>query len=199
MKIANTQEIENAQKILAELETAFYDIPFENSDFQNKAFVLAGQYTPARAYRALGLKLSTKLRAINELKFSRQREEVDLAEKRAIINSFWKTKYDKRRAQIDIDQTLSNVNYTNKLLNDAIHELNVLYAEFKKFPRYTREQFEAEEHKHFETRLNTQIEASIKYGGAAGSVESLHHMGLSNTFDNILETVKHELSITHTK
>ncbi len=65
-------------EIIKEIEDAFYDIPFENSAFQNEYFVLQGQYTPARAYRAIGLRMSSKLQAINELKYGRQLEEINI-------------------------------------------------------------------------------------------------------------------------
>ena len=46
---------ENVAAVLQEVQEAFYDIPFENSQFQTEAFVIAAQLTPERAYRAIGL------------------------------------------------------------------------------------------------------------------------------------------------
>ena len=181
----------NTDEILKELEVAFYNIPFENSDFQNRNFVLASQITPARAYRAIGLRMSAKLRAINELKYARQREQVDIDEWQSIIDNPDSSGFDKRRAQINIDEKLSHHNYTDKLLNDAIHELNVLYAEFKKFPVYTREQFELEEQKHFELSLQNQLENSQNPSamGVLDSIKSMHHY---ETLNLQIEQVKQD-------
>ena len=118
------------------------------------------------------------MRAIDELNFARQREEIDIEEWQAIIDDPSSSSFDKRRAQIDINQRLSQRDYVNKLLNDAIHELNVLYEAFKKYPRYTREQFEAEELEHFNLLLANQLENAQKAPNAVGtldSIKSMHH------------------------
>lgn len=187
----------NTKEILSQLEDAFYNIPFENSDFQNRTFVLAAQLTPARAYRAIGLRMFAKLRAINELKYSRQREEVDIAEWQSIIDDPQTNTFAKRRAQIDIDQKLSNHNYTDKLLNDAIHELNLLYSEFQKFPRYTREQFELEEERHFQLSLTSQLESAVQAPGAIGAIDGIKSMNHHQTLNNQIELVNHEYSLTN--
>ena len=187
----------NTNDIFKELEEAFYDIPFENSDFQNKAFVLAAQLTPARAYRAIGLRMSAKLRAIDELKYSRQREQVDIDEWQSIIDDPDTTVFAKRRAQIDIDQKLSIRNYTDKLLNDTIHELDLLYSEFQKFPRYTREQFELEEQKHFELSLTSQLESAVQAPGAIGAIESIKALNHYNPLKLQIEQVKNEYALTN--
>ena len=159
--------------VITEIQTAFYDIPFENSDFQNANFVLAAQITPARAYRAIGLRMSSKLRAIQELKFSRQIEDIDIEELREKIANPDTSSFDRRRAEIEINKKLSSTEYTDKLLNDAIHDLNYMYAEFKKYPRYTREQFEAEESQHFTESLGLQINSNGN--GALQSLTNMEH------------------------
>ncbi len=178
--------------ILKEIEEAFFDIPFENSDFQNENFILAAQHTPARAYRALGLRLSAKLRAIDELKFARQLEEIDIEEKQALIDSDGASSFDKRRAQIEINKILSTRNYTDKLLNDAVHDLNFMYAQFKRFPRYTREQFEQEEALHFEQSLRLQVESQ-----GNGAIQSLCNMEHNKqVFPKLLQEVHDALRIS---
>ena len=143
----------NIENILQELDTAFYEIPFGNSDYQNKTFVMAAEMTPARAYRHIGLRMFNRIAAIKELKYHRQLEDVDLDEKRDEILDSRTISFNKRRRQIEIDQILDNRERTDKLLNDAIKELNCLYSEFIKFPNYTRLQFEQEEEAHFALKL----------------------------------------------
>ena len=162
---------EQAESILAEVQDAFYDIPFENSHFQTSRFVLAAQYTPARAYRALGLRMNSKIQAIQELKFGRQLEDIDIDEYHCVLNDTEAKSFEKRRAEVEIAKIESKRLYTDKLLNDAISELNFMYKEFKLYPKYTREQFEAEESEHFEKRLTRQIQQQ-----GNGAIESLAHM-----------------------
>ena len=168
----STQVLTEAQipDVIKELETAFFDIPFENSAFQTEAFVIAAQLTPERAYRAIGLRMSAKLRALNEAKFGRMKEDIDIAELEEKINHPDTSHWDCKRAEIDIQQKLTNRNYTDKLINDALSELNVLYKHFSALPKYTREEFEQGERKHFQARLTRQVQ------GVNGALESLSNM-----------------------
>ena len=153
-----------------ELNMAFYDIPFENSDFQNTNFVVAGQITPERAYRAIGLRMSAKIRALKEAMYGREIEDIDIEEMREQLSAEETDKYEKRRLEVKINQKLDNRTYTDKLINDALRECNVLYAEFKKHPQYTRAQFEAGEQRHFTERLLRQVNNCV------GAAESLTNM-----------------------
>lgn len=161
---------ENATDIINEIDKAFYDIPFENSRFQTETFVLASQITPERAYRAIGLRMHAKLRALNEAKYGLMREQIDLDEIEHKLNSGELCQFEYRRETVKREEILSRRNWTNKLINDAITELNVLYHHFSKLPKYTREQFEAGEKLHFEQRLNR---AAL---GLEGAKESLINM-----------------------
>ena len=66
--------------ISKEFELRFFDIPFGNSAFQNKKFIMEAQYTPARGYRAIGLRLADRIQALKEYEFSLRLEEVDIEE-----------------------------------------------------------------------------------------------------------------------
>jgi hypothetical protein len=161
---------ENAEDVIQEVEDAFFDIPFENSKFQTEAFVIGGQITPERAYRAIGLRMHSKLRALNEAKFGRMKEQVDLDEIDHKLANENLSPFDRRREEIKKQELLSHRRWTDKLINDAISELNVLYKHFKSLPKYTRAQFEAGERLHFEQRLNRQVL------GLEGAKESLINM-----------------------
>jgi len=170
----------NVEEVLAELDDAYYDIPFGNSDYQNKAFVMAAEMTPARAYRHIGLRMFNRIAAIKELKFSRLLEEVDIEEKQAEIDNPGTSPFDVKRRKIELEQIADRRAQTDKLLNDAIKELNCLYAEFKKFPKYTRLQFEAEEEQHFVMKLEHKENSALA-------------MGLVKHFDTMLENTKQYL------
>jgi len=157
--------------ILEELESAFHDIPFENSDFQNRAFVVAAQITPARALRAIGLRMHAKIRAVKEYKYSQAKLAIDIEEREAKIADQATNSFERRRLELENVKAIDERQWGEKLLNDALRELSCLYTEFKKLPRYTREQFEAEEEKHFAIRLNRQLQPG---GGARESLENIN-------------------------
>lgn len=166
-----TLPIEQVSPVLEELEAAFFDIPFENSDFQNRAFVVAAQLTPARAYRAIGLRMFAKIRAVKEALYGLQLADIDIEENEHKAARPEASPFERRRLAIENAKLRESRKWTEKLLNDALRELECLYGEFKKYPRYTREQFEEEERLHFTARLQQQIATG---GGAA---ESLANMG----------------------
>ena len=161
---------ENTSDIIEEIESAFYEIPFENSKFQTESFVIAAQITPERAYRSIGLRMHSKLQALNEAKYSRELEEIQLEEIEDRIANGNLSTFDIRREVIKRDRILSGRNWTNKLINDAISELNLLYKHFKSLPKFTRDQFESAERIHFEQKLNR---AAV---GIEGAKESLINM-----------------------
>ena len=160
----------NISDILQEIHDAFYDIPFENSQFQTEAFVIAAQVTPERAYRSIGLKMHTKIQAVLEAKHGRAKEDIDIEELQEKINNPDTNKFDKRRAELDIQFKLANRQYTDKLMNDAMIELNILYNHFIKLPKYTREEFEFNEKNHFNIKLQRQLK------GITGAAEAMVNM-----------------------
>jgi hypothetical protein len=170
MNSITTINKDNVNDIIDEINTAFYDIPFENSQFQTENFVIAGSITPARAYRSIGLRMMTKLGALREAKYSRLRMDIDIEELQEKIANPETNKFDRRRAEIDIQEKLESLPYTDKLINDAVVELNQLYEHFKALPKYSREEFETEEGIHFEQRLQRQL------AGQDGARESLMNM-----------------------
>lgn len=163
--------VEDIGHVLTQLEAAFFDIPFENSDFQNRAFVVAAQQTPARAYRAIGLRMFAKIRAVKEYLFQQERNKIDIEEKESKIESPDLSTFDKRRLELDILQLKEGDAWGKKLLNDALRELDCLHSEFKKLPTFSRDQFEAEERKHFAARMHRQMTAP-------GPMESLANMNV---------------------
>jgi hypothetical protein len=167
-EIAITQD--TAENVIKELEDAFYDIPFENSKFQTEAFVIASNITPERAYRSIGLRMMSKLRALNEAKFGKLKQQVDLDEIEHKLADPNLDQFERRRQEIKKQEMSSGNYWSDKLINDAIEELNVLYKHFKTLPKFTREQFESAEKLHFEQRLNRQVL------GLSGAKESLVNM-----------------------
>lgn len=162
--------LENTTSVLKEIEDAFYDIPFENSEFQTEAFVIAAQITPERAYRAIGLRMFNRLRALNDVKHTILNQQIDLEEIDAKIVSGNLDEFEVRRQVLKKQKILSEQNWSKKLINDALVELSVLYKHFKALPKFTRQEFEAGEKLHYEQRLRRSI------AGIEGAKESLINM-----------------------
>lgn len=160
---------DDVQEVLTELDKAFYDIPFENSAYQTRAFVIAAQQTPGRAFRAIGLRMHTKIQAVKEYLFQQEKNKIDIEEKQWKLANESLSEFEQRRLRLDIAKIEDGQAWGKKLLNDALRELDVLYAEFKKFPAYSREQFEAEEVQHFDLKLTRAMQAQ-------GPLESLLNM-----------------------
>lgn len=158
---------QNAQDVIQEIETAFFDIPFQNSQFQTKHFVLESQITPARSYRALGLRLHDRLSALISAKYSKLRADIDLEELEWKLKNTQLDQFERRRLELDIEESRQKLPFSQKLINDALAECEYLYSVFKKFPRYTREEFEAEEEKYFVEMSKRQV------AGITGARESL--------------------------
>ena len=86
------------------------------------------------------------------------------------MNSPRVTDMDRKIYEIEMQQfELSKYN-KEKSTRDLIRQLNVLYEEFKKLPRFTNEQFEAAEANYFSQSLQRQA------NGILGAIESLVNM-----------------------
>jgi hypothetical protein len=171
----------NAEDVVKEIQDAFYDIPFENSAFQTENFVIAGQITPERAYRAIGLRMNKKLIAVQEAIIAKELEKVEEEELQAKIDSPDYDNFEKRKFELELKKRQIYKPFNDKLFNDALKELNVLYKHFKALPKYTREEFEAGEKRHFLEDLNRQAL------GLAGA-----KMSLINMFDDMASIEKFE-------
>lgn len=170
-QLVTQQDIPN---VLRDIEAAFFDIPFENSWFQTENFVLAAQKTPGRAYRALGLRIMDRIQAIKHNIVKSELAQVDYEENEYKANLPETSEFEKRRLRIKNKEIEETRKWHDKLMNDALHEISQLYATFQKFPRYTREQFEAEEGLHFQIDLEQQLET------AGGAKESLFNMSVNS-------------------
>jgi cell fate (sporulation/competence/biofilm development) regulator YmcA (YheA/YmcA/DUF963 family) len=168
--MTNVTTLQLTNDAMANIEKRFYDIPFENSDFQNNAFVVAAQITPERAYRAIGLRIHSKLRALQENYFNERRNAIRIGELQELIGSPSVSKWDKMRHEVEIEQIQSGTSYMEKLKNDAMREIACLYKHLEKLPEYTREEFEAGELQHFIETSKRQV------NNITGGQESLVNM-----------------------
>jgi hypothetical protein len=165
---------EDIPTVLDDIEQAFFDIPFENSLYQNRKFVIAAQKTPARAYRTIGLRLFGKIQDIQSTLENIELAKIDVEENEYRMSLDSVSDFEKRRLAVKNAAIRAGLRWNKKLLNDALVDIGYMYSELKKFPRYTREEFESEEALHFQLDLEQQ--ASVPHA----AVDSLTNMGLND-------------------
>jgi hypothetical protein len=170
MNKIKTIDTNNINEILQEIEEAYFDIPFSNTDFQCENFVIANAITPARAYRIIGLQIQSLLEAMRETKYQEQLKEIEIMESEEKINDPSISKYEKMREQIKLEKLKQPSIWHKKMVNDSIRQLNLYYSHFKKLPRYTREQFEQQEQIYFEQSQRRQML------GITGAKEAIMNM-----------------------
>jgi hypothetical protein len=162
--------LDTVSKVIKDIEDSYFDIPFGNTGYQTKAFVIAAGITPERSYRAIGLQMITLLNSIRYSLIEKQISDIRLTQKKESLNDPSLNSYDREVIRLEIMRDFSSDNYQRKVLSDSLHELNILYEEFKKLPKFTREQFELGEENYFKQSLERQAR------GITGAVEGIINM-----------------------
>lgn len=167
---------EDITKKIEEIEKASLAIPFGNSKFQNENFVMAGEITPARAYRHCLLRLNDRLTALRECYYNLQLEIIDIEELEEKNLDENINKFEKRRNLLTIEKKRTEREHNSKLVSDCMKEIDTLYNAFTQFKKYTNEEFEAEEKLHFELKLGRDI--LLGNNGAMLSLDSMGALSL---------------------
>lgn len=170
--------------IIADIQAAARHVPFGHSAFQIAAFT-GGEHGPERRHRTLLLNMDAKLKALRECRFRRRRLDVDLREiavkLAALTTATDPHGFTAERLVIDRDETLAGLADEDKLIEDAIIELQAMHREWKSLPALEdRGQFEAAEAGYWARRLWSDACREIAAQGApaAGTLASLQQMGL---------------------
>ncbi len=128
------------------------EVPFGNSDYQNRQAIVNDELTPMRAYRHAALRITNRLNALMESYYHLRRTDVEIKQlERKLVEE--KDDLAKELIAIDIEQKRSMRPYTQKLVNDAIREIESLYPVIEKLGKVKREDFEIEEGEHFAKKL----------------------------------------------
>jgi hypothetical protein len=186
------QDLTKFKTFLSEIQDSFLSIPFGNSDFQIANFIVNAAQTPERAFRAVCLSLRDKILTLNETYYNQLKFKVDLDELQEKISDPATEKYARRRMEIDYEQKISQQRDNEKLLIDAIHEVELLYSFWQKLPHPTRAEFEAAEEDYFKISLTKQV---LGIDGAVGSLENMGYVlnsqgRLQNTAPKLIDTLK---------
>ncbi len=167
------QDLTKFKTLLSEIQDSFLSIPFGNSDFQIANFIVNGAQTPHRAFRAVCLSLRDKILTLNEAYYNQLKFQVDLDELQEKIGDPATEKYARRRMEIDYEQKISQQRDNEKLILDAIHEVEFLYSYWQRLPHPTRAEFEAAEEDYFKISLTKQV---LGIDGAVGSLENMGYV-----------------------
>lgn len=124
------------------------DIPFGNSDLQNRMVIVNDEKTPCRAARHAGLRIMNRIEALRENYYSLRKNDIEI---RMLERDKANVRDDlqKELLQLEIERRLSGMRYTKKLIKDAIREIEVLIPVLDAVGKITREQFEKEEREHY--------------------------------------------------
>jgi hypothetical protein len=160
----------NLEQVLFEIETAFFDIPFSNTNFQCENFVIANSITPTRAYRVIGLQIHGLLNQLRDYKYAEQTRQIEIEELEWEINNENFNSFQKRKKEIELQRLKEGDLWNQKLAMDVIRQLNLYYKHFKAFPKFTNKEFEAGERLYFEQSQNRQLL------GLVGAKEALINM-----------------------
>jgi len=149
----------------------FFDIPFGNSNYQNKHFVAEAAITPERAYRAIGLKLQDRISALKSAYYNLRKEQIEIKKLMRRLQYEY-DELERELIKIEIEEKLSNKPYMFKLINDCIVEIEYLFKLLKELNvKPNREEFEAAEEKYFAKKFERAA------SGITGVVESVKNMG----------------------
>lgn len=132
------------------------EVPFGNSDFQNKHVIVDMEKSPHRAFRHASLRILDRLNALNECYYTLRENEITIKKLERDLESE-KDELERELIQIKIDKIKSNYPYTKKLIKDAIREIEVLYPIIKNIGYLSREDFEKYELEYFKNKYITQL------------------------------------------
>lgn len=139
---------ESINSTIAKFLSYVEEVPWGNSNWQNQHVIVDMEMTPERAYRHASLRIMNRFQALQECYYAMRKEEVQLKRlRRTVLSST--DDLDKAEAEIEIEKLLAGRPYTEKLIKDAICEINSLSPVIESMGKLTREQFEDAELEHF--------------------------------------------------
>ena len=178
------QTIESFLKLVEE-------VPWGNSDWQNKNAVVNSELTPERAYRHASLRIMNRLQALNECYYTLKKDNLLIKKyKTQILKE--DNEIERELLQLEVDKLLSNRPYTQKLVIDAIKEIESLSPIIQSIGKLTRDKFEAAEDQHFKVRyenLLTKNEALLGLEQMGVDINNGAYIkGFKTLYDSITDT-----------
>lgn len=162
-----------------EILKAIDEIPFGNSGYQIEKLVLS-QPSDSRNYRQALLEMWDKYKILKNAQFRRRRNLVE-REQNVFLLGLEKDALKKELLQIDIEESDFNISIEDKLIKDAIIELNVYQHMFNRMKKMNRQEFEDAEEEHHKAKAIQQSERDILTQGSIsqGNLEYLANINLN--------------------
>ena len=153
--LTNNKHINNALDYIANISE---HIPFGNSEFQNVSTIVNWEISPHRALRHSLLRIQNKLNALNECYYWQKENEIKIERLERKNKRLEKEKtedydLDVRDNNNEIEKINSNKSSTDKLIKDAICEINTLAPIVHKIGKLSKDEFEKFEKQHFIRKL----------------------------------------------
>jgi len=147
---------EGISKILNHVLDLVEEVPFGNSDFQNRLVIVDNEMSPHRAYRHAALRIIDRLNALNECYYNLRKTSIEIKKlERKLLEET--DPLEKELIEIEIEQKKSTLPYTQKLIKDAIREIESLYPIIENIGKLSREEFEKLEKQHFKNKLENSL------------------------------------------
>lgn len=117
------------------------EVPFGNSDTQNRTTIVNEERTPHRAYRHAALRIMNRLEALRETRYNLRKREIEIK----ILERDLAQCEDSLKCELlklDIEFKRSADVYMQKLIIDAIREIESLWPVIQALGKVSREDFE---------------------------------------------------------
>lgn len=170
--------------IIFEIKKATEEVPFHMSQYQIEHMIV-NQETLERQYRNVLLQMDVKINTLSEIKFRRDRFEIDIEEiKEKLLTA---ESFNKKRLEIDLKEKEYSLQNELKLINDCVFEVAKYYQKYKELklqlPDMTREKFELAEDKYWKARFQIEAKREVQSMGRIeiGTLASLDNVGLAPT------------------
>ena len=169
------------------LKEQMHQVPFGMSQFQIEHMAGEHDETPARRRRHLLLQIDSKLKAIEEARFSRDRKQIDIDELEFKLGCYTYSKFEHRRFEIDMKEAKLSLDNQIKLIEDAMLEVAKLKQLVDAIPEVSREEFETQELGYWQKRLLKTANHEVKLLGTVkvDTAQALERVGVAVEKDQI--------------
>lgn len=132
------------------------EVPWGNSDWQNQQTIINRELTPERAYRHASIRIMNRFEALKETYYSIQKNKIEIKKLERLLAAET-DELEHELLQLEIQHKTSGDRNQEKLIKDAIREIESLAPVILAMGKLSREQFEQAEAKHFELKYRNQV------------------------------------------
>ncbi len=148
-----------------DLRDCFEAIQQNKSNYQITNLVVAQHPTPGRQWLQAVLELQIRVFAIKRAQLDVEKMEIDIEELERSKRGMFLAGTQRRKMQIEIEKLRLSIDEINLARLGAIRESECLYGIIQQFPKYTREQLDAEEPLYWRMRFEIQALEDMKATG----------------------------------